>query len=101
MRGSSLDVQHHLRIVELHAVRAALVDVLLSITKFYALLGAIEEGRCADRITLGGEAVAHVTHVMVDPENLLDDHEALGGRGGPGRVCGKREAVRRLQVDRI
>jgi hypothetical protein len=46
--GGGLDIEHHLPIVQLHAVVAALGDIVRRVTKFHPDLGAVEQRRRAD-----------------------------------------------------
>ena len=83
MRRGGLDVGHHLGVVQLHAIPAALVDVLLGVAQLHTPLGPVEDRRRNDRIALGCETIAHVAHVVVDAEDLLDDDDPLVAPAGP------------------
>src|SRR5262249_54983249 len=70
-----LDVLHRLVDPELGHVLAALGDRVGRVAELNAGLEMVEEARGERQVAAGGELVGDGLDVMVDPENLLDDHD--------------------------
>src|SRR5439155_3951483 len=96
------DVLDHVVDVDLAPDLASAVDVGGLVTALEAALGAVEDGRRQRDIAVLGETVGHVLDVVVDAEDLLDDHDpALGLAGGRRAVRVKRVIVLCRELDHL
>ena len=78
-----LDIGHHLGVIELHAIAAATVDIVLRVAELDAFLDAVEQRWRAHRVALPGKAIAHVADVVLTPKISWMTTSPLAPADGP------------------
>ncbi len=79
-----------------------LLHVGAFIAQFHVALDAIEKGRSNGQKTILGIAVRHRADMLVDPEDLLHNHQPANRFAGrPRHISSENMAVRCLQCDSL
>ena len=97
---AGLDVHDRTVPADIGLERAALVDRLGGVAPLDSRLLAVEQAGRQHEVALGRVVVAHASDVVVDPENLLHEHEARARLAiGRSAICVENVTIVRGQPD--